>query len=379
MKFSEFDLNFLSAISFHSILKYFQSYDWKLVDPPLFKDIAILHKTVHEELEEILIPRDQSFADFNDRVFDAFYSLAKFENIQLDDVVSDLLSIGSDVLRLRISGNNVQRGMISFLDEMSIKEGLKKILSSVACQILDPRPFYKKLHRGEADQLMRNCKIGQPENGSFVIKFYFPVLDLNHISKSSDEKGKPFARRVAEQLMISLSDLVSFIENNDYFKPSSSNFNANFCFGLVEMKPSESLIDLDFQVAWSKEVAIDKNIPTKVKIQDSYIAKISKIGEDLKPIQEITQSNFIGKITGLHGSEIEPGKVEGDITLALLVDEESKKTKAYLDSIFYSQACDAHKNGEYVQISGLFKEKPRISVLEDISDFMVISKRLENS
>jgi hypothetical protein len=212
---------------------------------------------------------------------------------------------------LRISGSNVQRGIISFLEEMSIKEGLKKILSSVACQILDPRPFYKKLHRGKAEQLIRQCKIGQPENGSFIIKFYFPSLDSNYVSKTSSESEKPFARRVAEQLMISLQNLVDFIENKNFSNTPLSNFNANFCFGLVEMKPSENLIDLDFQVSWSEEVFIDRSIPAHVKIQDNYIPTISKIGENLKPQQEITQSDFIGKITGLHGSENEEGKVEG--------------------------------------------------------------------
>lgn len=373
MKSSELDLSFFSTIPLRNILKYFQSYDWQLVESSPFKDITIMRKNIREEQEEILIPCDQSFADFNERIFDAIDSLAKFENKVLDDIISDLLSIGSDVLRLRISGNNVQRGIISFLEEMSIKEGLKKILSSVACQILDPKPFYKKLHRLEAEQLMRHCKIGQPENGSFIIKFYFPALDANFTSKTSNENEKPFARRVAEQLMISLQDLVDFIENKKLSNSPSSNFNANFCFGLVEMKPSESLIDLDFQVSWSKEVSIDRSIPTHVKIQDNYIPKISKIGEHLKPQQEIMQSDFIGKITGLHGSENEEGKVDGDITLALLVDEESKKAKAYLDAAFYSQACDAHKNGKYVQISGVLREKPRLSILEEISNFEVVS------
>jgi hypothetical protein len=373
MKSSELDLAFLSTIPFRNILKYFQSYDWQLVEPSPFTDIVIMRKNIREEQEEILIPRDQSFADFNERIFDAIDSLAKFENKVPDDIISDLLSIGSDVLRLRISGNNVQRGIISFLEEMNIKEGLKKILLSVACQILDPRPFYKKLHRAEAEQLIRHCKIGQPENGSFIIKFYFPSLDSNYVSKTSSKSEKPFARRVAEQLMISLQDLVNFIENKKLSSEPHSNFNANFCFGLVEMKPSESLIDLDFQVSWSKEVCIDRNIPTHVKIQDNYIPTISKIGEYLKPQQEITQSDFIGKITGLHGSKNEEGKVEGDITLAILVDEESKKVKAYLGAAFYSQACDAHKNGKYVQISGMLKEKPRFSILEKISNFEVVS------
>jgi hypothetical protein len=94
MKSSELDLAFLSTIPLRNILKYFQSYDWLLVEPSPFTEIAIMRKNIHEEQEEILIPRDQSFADYNERIFDAIASLAKYENKVLEDIIPDLLSIG---------------------------------------------------------------------------------------------------------------------------------------------------------------------------------------------------------------------------------------------------------------------------------------------
>ena len=138
--------------------------------------------------------------------------------------------------------------------------------------------------------------------------------------------------------------------------------------------PGDSKVDLDFQMSWSEEVPISTNVPKKVTIFNSYIPVISKIGENLKPHQEATKSDFIGKIVGLAGSENEQGDIEGDITLAILDDDDNKKAKAFLNQKFYCEACDAHKKGNYVKISGLLREKPRLNILEDVSSFEVIPK-----
>jgi hypothetical protein len=368
-----FDMASLSEIPYRHLFRYLVSRGWYESNSAKFTDITIMRKIVKGQEEEIVIPRDQEFADFNQRMFDVLSLLSRFENRELNDILNDLWSIGSDILRLRISGSSVDNSTIPFLDEMAIKNGLKKMLLSIACQVLEPRLFYKKLHRSEAEQLLRGCKIGQSEKGSYIIKFYFPFLYSNDIPKVSNENEKPFSRRVAEQLMLSLKNLIGYVENQTHLDSNNSPFNANFCFGLVEMKSNESKMDLDFQVSWSEAVAVDANIPSKIKIYDSYLPVISKIGVNMKPQQEITQSDFFGKITTLNGSENEKGLMEGEITLAFLGDDELKKAKAYLNPTFYIQACDAHKNGKHVRIFGLLKERPRLSIIDDISNFEVLS------
>ncbi len=375
MKFSDLDPSTLCSISVRHLVRYLTSYSWAVINCPKFPDITIMRKNFGDREEEIVVPRNQSFADFPERIFDVIYFLSKFENRTIDDILGDLWAIESDVLRIRISGGCVGSGKIPFLDEMTIKDGLKKVLSSAACQVLEPRSFYKKLHRTESEQLLRNCQLGQSERGSYVIKFYFPILNSTPLQGTlpTDDNDKPFARRVAEHLMISLKNIVNSIDNNMLPNALTPKVNANLCFGLVEMS-GDSKVDLDFQMSWSEEVLIDTTVPRKVTIHNNYIPMISKMGENLKPQQEVTQNDFIGKISTLSGSENEQGYVEGDIILILLVDEDTRKAKAFLDTKRYSEACDAHKNGNYVRISGLLKEKPRLNILEDVSSFEIIPK-----
>lgn len=373
MRSYKFNLESLPNISLKHLFKYLNSFDWHENNSPALKEIVVMRKTINDQEEEIVVPRNQEYADFKQRIYDALTILSRLENIDLNDIISDLSSADSDILRIRISGNSVENGNIPFLDEMAIKEGFKKMLSAVACQVIEPKPFYKKLHKSEAELLLRNCMTGQSEKGSYIIKFYFPSFDSVELPEMPKKNDKPFARRVAEHLMISLKDLVGRVETPADTNAINAPFNANFCYGLVEMKPIESKIDIDFQISWSDEIPCDKSIPRKAKIFDSYLPLISKVGERMKPQQEITQTDFIGKITALQGSENETGLMEGDVILALLVDDESKKAKTYLTPEFYSHACDAHKKNKYIRVSGQLQEKPRLSILQEVSTFEIVS------
>ncbi len=368
MNSSEYYSPLPSSIQARQLIKYLKSYHWSMIDLPDITDIIVFRKLFGDKEEEIVVPNDLNFADYSVRILDVIHSLSKFENRNLNDIIEDLLTFSSDILRIKISGGNVGSGKISFLDEMTIKDGLKKVLSSAACQVLDPKPFYKKLHRTEAEQLLRNCQLGQPEQGSYIIKFYFPVLDA---PGASMEKNKPFARQVAEHFMISLKNIVSAIQEENF--QLIPKLNANLCFGLVEM-PGDSRVDLNFQMSWSEEIPTNINTPREVIVYNNYMPAISKIGEVLRPQEGSTESDFIGKISTLSGSENEQGTIEGDVILSLFVDEDIKKAKALLPSKFYSEACDAHKKGNYVKVSGLLREKPRMSLLENICLFEVIPK-----
>jgi hypothetical protein len=372
MKFNNSDLSSLLSIPLRRVHKFLVSCGWSECNSANLKNITIMRKLIDGVEEEILIPRDSSFADFNQRMIDVFKSISNFEKLELGEILNDLSNAASDILRIRVSGSGVETGNIPFLDEMAIKDALKKMLSAIACHVLDPRPFYKKLHRNESEQLIRSCKIGQSEKGSYVIKFYFPTLVNDELHKDSENKKQPFARQVAEQMMYSLKEAARFAENNLQPDISRIPFNANFCFGLVEMKPNEGKADFDFQVSWSEEIPVKANIPSKVTICDSYLSSISTLGELLKPQRAITQNDFVGKISTLNGFENEQNQMEGDIVVTLLVDDESKKAKAYLNPTFYSIACDAHKSSKYVRISGQLKEKPRNSILDEITKFEII-------
>jgi hypothetical protein len=173
--------------------------------------------------------------------------------------------------------------------------------------------------------------------------------------------------------MTSLNQLVKLTEHSDLLpEKTEACLNANFCIGLSEMKPDEIPVHFNFEMKWSSEIPIKKDIPHKVEIQDHHFPSIMRIEQKLKPRTEINQDIFIGKVLALHGEADENGSMQGEATLILLTDEQQTKAKVFLGSEFYSLACDAHKKNQYVRVSGILSEKPRCSDLKDVSVFEMI-------
>ena len=156
-------------------------------------------------------------------------------------------------------------------------------------------------------------------------------------------------------------------------RQSELNLNANLCLGLAEMKPDETPIHFDFEMKWSSEVAVRGDIPAKIEIRDHHFPLITNIGEKLMPQSKENQDVFIGKVLTLHGEADEQGKMQGEATLVLFMDEQQIKAKVFFGSKLYPSACDAHKQNQVVRISGVLSEKPRCSELKDVSHFEVIS------
>jgi hypothetical protein len=116
----------------------------------------------------------------------------------------------------------------------------------------------------------------------------------------------------------------------------------------------------------------DPHIPDKIQIQDRYFPSILRIGQKLKPQTEINTDLFVGKVLVLHGEADDEGKMQGEVTLILFLDEQQIKAKVLFAADFYSIACDAHKKNQYIRILGVLSEKPRYSDLKDVSKFEII-------
>jgi hypothetical protein len=365
MNSNEISSRDLSGLAPCVLVKYLLSRGWILLNSVKTVDIAILQKTTNGRLEEIAVPRNQEFADYYQGIEDAIRRIAFYEKRSMGNVLSDLVASHSDVLRIRITGKNVEGGSIPFLDERAIMEGFKKVLTASACYVVDPKPFYSKLHRSEAEQLIRNCRLGTSETGSYIINVQIPMYDAKYQNKDVD---KPFARKVSEYLMKSLSRVIASVEQqNTENATENSGLNANLCFGIVEMNIGDSKTNLDFQMSWCVDIPVENDVPTKVTVYDNYIPDITKLALTLKPFKEATKNTFIGKVISLNGVENEDGQMEGDVVFSLLVDEESLKAKGFLKAEFYRDACDAHKDSKYIKISAILREKPRVSDLDQIS------------
>ncbi len=347
------------------LIEFLKNKGWTLMESE--PDIAVLRKIILDQEEEILLPRDRTYADYYQRVQEAIQLFAKYEQSSEKAVLEELLFQKWDILRIRIKGDRVGNGFISYLDKGIIEEGVRKVLLAAARSVRSPKPYFKRLYSAATEQWIKSCRAGCAELGSYILTVQLPL------EEEPGDQGPPFSRKVTEYLMASLNRVVELSEHADLpVENTDPLLNANLCLGLAEMKPDENPIQFDFEMKWSSEIPVSKNIPTKVAILDHYNPLITRLGQKLKPPAEVKQNEFIGKILVLHGEADEQGSMQGEATLVLMMDDQQVKAKVTFGSEFYSVACDAHKSNRYIRISGILSEKPRCSDLKDVSNFEVI-------
>jgi hypothetical protein len=344
------------------LIEYLKNRGWSQMESE--PDIAVMRKIFGDQEEEIMLPRDRSYVDYHERILEAIQFLAQKEQRPEKYIIEDLLLPKWDVLRVRIKGDRIGSGCISYFDKGIIEEGFRKVLLASARSIHDPKSYFKRLYSASGEQWMKKCRSTVPELGSYILTVRLPL--------ETDSEERPFSRRVAEYLMTSLNQLVELSEKPDLSGKEDLFLNANFCLGLAEMKPDEAPIHFEFEMNWSDEIPVDEKVPNKIEIQDRYFPSIVRIGQKLKPQTEINKDLFVGKVLVLHGEADDQGQMQGEVTLTLLMDEQQIKAKVYFDSDFYSIACDAHKKNQYIRISGVLSEKPRYSDLKDVSKFEII-------
>lgn len=331
------------------LITYLQNNGWSLIGSEI--DIAVLRKIISGQEEEIILPKDLNFTDYHQRVDEAIQFLAQLENSSKKEIIEELFSTKWDVLRIRIKGDKIGLGCISYFDKGIIEEALRKVLLTSARSISDPKPYFKRLYSASVEQWMKKCRARTPEPGSYIISIQFPLEE--------EIEETPFSRKVSEYLMKSLGQLVELSQkSSSVLELQNLNLNANLCLALAEMKPDDASIYFDFEMKWSPKISVNKNIPEKIEIKDRYFSTFMNIGQKLKPKSEANKDVFIGRVLTLRGEAGEDGKMEGEVTLTIFIDEEQTiKAKVFFSSKYYLAACDALKQNKYIRISGTLLKK----------------------
>ena len=152
------------------------------------------------------------------------------------------------------------------------------------------------------------------------------------------------------------------------------SISANLCEAILQMQPQGEHSNLYVACTWSRTAQVPKEIPSKVKIPKEYFRTIEEIGRQLRPKLESKLNSFVGKISELKGEPDDEGKMQGEILLAFLSeDNEVLKGKLSLNSNDYALACDAHKQSRAVKLQGILHRGIRVHIISDYKDFEIVN------
>jgi hypothetical protein len=363
-----------------SVKQYGEARKWKSVEGVKGRIWVLAHPEI--PLKQLHIPMDSEIPGFGDAMLEVANRLSAIEERDLLSVLSDLHCVDSDVLRFRISSPDSRMGEVPFLDDIALREGAKKALLAAACSVVKPARHHPRMSRGPAEQLIKNCRSGQTEHGSYVIKIVCPLFSVEKEAPPLPTE-EPFVRKATRLLMTATSRLIKGIEENSVDRviekdgTEGKSITWNLCDALLRMQPpDDGKLELKAQWGSPRDLELPNNTPACVAFPVEYFPVIEKVAGLLRPSKEMdTPQMFVGTVESLNGDVGEDGNRAGEVILSLLDREagEALKARVNLDASMYELALQAHKQGlGYIRVCGNFQRGIRMGRIDHITDFRLL-------
>lgn len=335
--------------------------------------VGIFRRPGSEE-GEVLLPLSGDFADLDQAMATAVEEIARFEQRPAREVLRDLLRPRADRLRFGAEGREMADGGIGLDDGIALLSGSRKALLAAACSVKRPRSFHPRMSLREAEAFVRSCRLGQTEQGSFVATVECEI-DVDDASPA--ESVEPFGRKATALLVRSVALVVDAIRADDIdpiTKPANGavTASANLCEALVEMLPSPDDASLRIGCSWSPVLPPPRDVPPLVRVERQYRSAIEQVARVLRPGASLAPDLYIGKVDALLGEPGPDGQIEGEVVLAVQVEDEILRVRLDLGPEDYQKAGEAHLRGLFVSVRGILRRGARAHRLDEPTEFALL-------
>jgi len=296
---------------------------------------------------EIILPRTDRFGDYASVVSRLLNEFAKAAEQDELATYRDLIGADRDVVRVRACGGD-DDGSVQVDAGVEIVAQSRDMLLAAACAARNPQPFYRAGSNKEAMEYMRRVKLGQTENGSFVVTLLAPVppllapvqlpLDRSWAKIEDEPMDRMVTRRLVEALEASRSAAEQALsgEGAAFDHAVGSGVSANLCeavAGLIDQSQR-----LEVAVTWAKTRPTPET-HRKIAFSKSDSEIFREAARTFRLRQPKESETLFGTV---HKLNRELGETEGEVTLKAMVDGKLQSVSATLDEATYSIAVQAH-------------------------------------
>jgi hypothetical protein len=359
------------------VQEYARATGWRQ-EPRLGRGQTAVYERPESRKQQFSVPLDRELQDYDLLMARTVTMIAAFEERPATEVLGELLFPPSDVLKFAESSPAAAAGDVPFEHGLSLLHGVRKTLLAAACSTLRPVTFHPRMSLADAEQFLRQCRLGQTERESFVLTVACPLDAVSTAPGLFD--GAPFTRRVTELLMRSLHRLASALDlgNTDAVLHQAENepvLSANLCEGLLEMTPEDGESTLRVSAAFSRTLPPppDDRIPRLVRLRREVFPKIEYLAGRLRPVPLPHRQWLVGLVETLNGRPNLDHRPEGYVTLRIITPEsEVLRARAELDADDYARADQAHMRNLPVSLEGVLRQVGRTFRIDDVSGFALI-------
>lgn len=306
---------------------------------------------------EVLVP-SVALADYGRRVADLLETLAEAESRDWRSVMRDIGLTGYDLVRV---------GLLDVAGDGSVPVGYgvdrfgasRQLLLSAACsEVRSQKAFVRPGAIARAAKYMDSVRLGQTEQGSFVISLLSPVpppLDQGQLDLETRQLPAPFSRRVIEKLVSGLREVrqaLTEVNRGQDILAFESRVNlgvsANLCDAVVDLVGESPDSVVDVSVSWASVRSVSGG-----RVQNRFTGAdrelLQEASRTLKARQEHIGERIEGYVKSLNRERVEH---EGRVTIKGVVEGVLSSVRVDFQPAEYSRALDAHDRRLVVSLEG---------------------------
>lgn len=329
---------------------------------------------------EILLPRAASDDSHLRWIADALRTLSQFQNTELPHIASIVRSVGVDTLKSTVPDALVRFESIHLDVAAGFLKYVKQLLAAAATTEIAPEPFFFRV-RKEAKNYADDCRFGHTFRGSFGFTIESPVTPNPSPTIEVIEQIPPFERRVMQRLARGLRSAQAAVSEQDtsaIVENYKIGLSANMCEELVDLAESIKGERLGFEFAFSPEWRMSPDIRSDrhFVIAAQHIELIKDAARHLR-LQEFERNVVVaGRIVRLK-SDNDPSDLlhplgSREVTIQWNSEDFGEiNVRVLLTPQQYLAACEAHKAGREIAISGFIERVGKIWRLLEPSDFNI--------
>jgi len=289
------------AIQPDQIALYLRSHGWREQDRIDERASIWVYDGGSGERPEVFLPLDQGLRDYSLRISQALESLEATEHRPQVAIIDDLVTVSSDVIRVRVELPGLTNSSVPLEDGLLLIQSVRDVFVSAARSSLRPAPSFTGKPPLEVKHYLEQVTMGQTERGSYILTIISPVSERPYnLNGAPALPADPFGRRVTQTLARALTFLQRRVQLPELTDERSSlaaaiqnGVSANLCAAIINMNKGSHNTGLTISFRWSAIVPGPRDTPEAFLLSPRMIAMVDALRTQLatmthKDLEEAT-------------------------------------------------------------------------------------------
>ncbi len=307
-----------------------------------------------EGLPEILVPRTTSLADYASVVSRLIETFSEVSGQDELTVHRDLVTAFRDVVKLRACDAD-DSSSLPVVAGADLVCGARDLILAAACSIDQPQPFYRMGANKAANEYLDRVRLGQTDQGSYVVTLLGPELSLKTqmaLFTELDSMPEPSERRVTKRLSESVLEARKAVDESragcedPFAERVHKGVNANLCEALARLAGVAS--ELEISLVWALTHPREE-VRTVVRFAEADRPLLESASQALRSRSQLQEMTLKAYVKGLSRTKHE---LEGQVTLQAQIEGSTRAVQANLSQPDYNCAIDAHRDRVPVTLRG---------------------------